>query len=144
MEDVLIRYIHFLGIIGVGATLSAEHMLIKAEMTVQEIRRLALIDALYGLSAGLVLLAGLALWFVVGDADYYLGNWIFHLKLAVFVTVGVLSLWPTFFFLRARRQAEGTVYVPSLMLMLIRAELALFLLIPLLAVLMARGYGVIG
>ncbi|WP_321394691.1 DUF2214 family protein [Emcibacter sp.] len=144
MEDVFIRYFHFLGIIGVGATLTAEHLLLKSEMTVTEMRRIAVIDALYGLSAGIVLLAGLALWFVVGNADYYLGNWIFHLKLGVFVLIGVLSLWPTFFFLKSRKMTGDTIQVPRKMIMAIRLELLLYFLLPLLAVLMARGYGVMG
>ncbi|MCB1050997.1 MAG: DUF2214 family protein, partial [Acidobacteria bacterium] len=51
MAEVWVRYFHFLGIIAVGASLVAEHLLLKAELTPKEIQRLARIDAIYGLSA---------------------------------------------------------------------------------------------
>ncbi|WP_417316918.1 DUF2214 family protein [Emcibacter sp.] len=144
MEDVFIRYFHFLGILGIAATLVAEHLLLKSEMTVTEMRRIALIDGLYGLSAVTVLVAGLALWFVVGIPDYYAANWIFHLKIGVFVVLGILSLGPTFFFLKNRKQTGGMIAVPPKMIKIIRIELTLLAVMPLLAVLMARGYGMMG
>ena len=144
MEDIFFRYIHFLGILGVASTLVAEHLLLKPEMTVAEMRRIALIDGLYGLSAVTVLVAGLTLWLVVGMPDYYAANWIFHLKLGVFVLIGILSLWPTLFFLKNRKQTEGVIAVPSKMILVIRIELTLLAIMPLLAVLMARGYGMMG
>jgi putative membrane protein len=89
------------------------------------------------------------LWYGKG-LDYYLGNSLFHTKVGLFILVGLISVVPTFVFLNWRNSLKaGEVPQVSarqarLVIMAIRLELLLLLAIPLLAVLMARGYGVIG
>jgi len=137
----LIRYLHFIAIFGVVSTVVAEHLLIKEQMSRAEIKRLSIIDAIYGISAVSVLVMGLLLWFVVGKpAAYYNANWIFHLKVSLFLVVALLSIVPTRYLLKNRKgDLQEMVQVPGNIKMVIRLELLLLLIIPLLATLMALG-----
>ena len=79
-----------------------------------------------------------------------MGNSLFHAKLGLFVLVGLLSILPTVVFIKWRKTVKvGQVPDPTtrqmrLVIWSIRIELLLLLVIPLLATLMARGYGVTG
>ncbi len=142
MLETLVRYVHFIGILTLAATLFHEYLSLKPATPAATIQRLARVDAVYGLSALTVLAAGLALWFLVGKpASFYSGNVLFHLKLGLFVVIGVLSIYPTVFLLRQRNADAGTVVVPRRLLLVLKVEMAMLVLMPLLAVLMARGYG---
>lgn len=140
---LLIKYLHFLGIFAVVGSLTTELFLVKPELTRSEIRRLGLVDGVYGLGAILVVAAGLLLWLEVGKpAEFYSRNWIFHLKFSLFVVIGVLSIWPTVFFIKNRKGEESeTVQMPRWMIRIVYAEVAILLIMPLLAVLMANGIG---
>jgi putative membrane protein len=139
---VLIRYLHFVSILVLFGTLLAENILIKRTLARSEIVRLARIDAWFGLSAA-SLTAGLFLWFRYGKgAEFYLKNPVFHAKLGLFLAVGLLSIYPTVVFLKRRKGDPGeSVALPGRLIGFLRLELALALLIPLFAVLMARGFG---
>lgn len=141
IEDVITRYLHVLGFMTLFAALVAEHLFFKREMTPAEIKRMAVLDAIYGVAAAIVIATGFILWFGVGKpADFYTKNPIFHVKFTLFFLVAALSLYPTYFFIRHRQSTENVI-APKAVIMLIRAELALLLLIPLMAVLMALGIG---
>lgn len=150
MAQAIAAYLHYLSIFVLLALLSIEHLQFKLPLDLTRARQLIVVDMAYGLTAGVVLATGLArvIWFVKGSA-YYLGNSLFHAKVGLFVLVALLSILPTFVFLNWRNQLKAG-QVPSvsprqakLVIMTIRLELLLLLIIPLLAVLMARGYGVI-
>jgi len=140
MEDVILRYLHFIGLIGLSSALVSEHLLLRKEMEPAELRRMALIDLVYGLSALLMLSAGLLLWFAGNKPSaFYTQNGLFHIKLTLFVVMAGLSVYPTAFFLR-KRKSSGPVLIPKSIYMMIRSELLLLIFIPLLAVFMAAGY----
>jgi putative membrane protein len=142
MDEVLVRYMHFLGIIILSAALVSEHVLLSIDTSVKKFKRLAFIDAIFGLSAIVIVTAGSLLWFVVGKpSEFYSQNWIFHTKLTVFLLIAILSIYPTLFFIRNRNKSIEQVWVPKTLIMVIRAELSLLLLMPLLAALMAHGFG---
>ncbi|MBU2713547.1 DUF2214 family protein [Zooshikella harenae] len=142
MVEIIVRYVHFIGIIGLGATLVAEHLLISTELSAQQIKKIARIDAVYGISALVTLIAGLLLWFVVGKpADYYLKNWIFHTKISLFILIVILSIYPTIFFIKNRNSTLSKISVSKAIPIILRVELTLFLLLPFLALMVARGYG---
>jgi len=145
-SEIILRYIHFISIFAIVGTLSSEHLLLKKEMTRLELKRLSRIDAIYGLAALTLLGAGLTLWFsgVGKPAVYYSQNWIFHLKITCFLIIGLLSIYPTVFFIKNRGDQNEVVQVPSVIFWLLRMELLLLLIIPLLAGLMARGVGFFG
>jgi putative membrane protein len=99
---------------------------------------------LYGLGAVLVLIAGLTLWFWVGKpAEFYTKNWIFHTKLTLFIVLGLLSIYPTVFFLRNRKghDMDTEIRVPIGIFVCLRLELVLLFIIPLLATFMSLGIG---
>ncbi|MFZ6009249.1 MAG: DUF2214 family protein [Bacteroidota bacterium] len=145
--EIFIRYIHFISIFTIVGTLASEHLLLKKEMTRAEIGKLARIDAVYGIAAVVLLLAGLTLWFggIGKPAVYYTKNWIFHTKITLFLTVGLLSIYPTVFFIKNRKgNPAEIVIIPKSVFWMLRFELLLLFVIPLLAGLMARGVGFFG
>lgn len=144
--EIFLRYTHFISIFTIVGTLVSEHLLLKKEMTRPELKRLSRIDAIYGLAALTLLGVGLTLWFsgVGKPAVYYSKNWIFHLKLTCFLIIGLLSIYPTIFFIKNRGDQNEVVQIPSIIFWLLRMELILLFIIPLLAGMMARGVGFFG
>lgn len=134
---------HHLAVFGLLAVLAIEWAVVRPGLTLDQARRVARIDALYGASAGAVLVVGLARleW---GDTafDFYAENPTFWLKMASFATIGALSIGPTRRFLRWRRAdiapADDDIGAAR---RAIRIQLAVFPMIPVLAALMARGIG---
>ena len=139
----IVKYFHIIFIFGVVSTVVAEHLLLKEQMTRQEVRRVAILDGIYGACAIALLAMGLLMWFVLGKpAEYYNVNWIFHLKVGLFVVVGLLSIVPTRYLLKNRKgDQQEVIAVPKSIKMIIRLELLLLFIIPLLATLMAQGIG---
>lgn len=145
--EIFLRYIHFLCIFAIVGSLVSEHLLLKKSLTRREIARLASIDAVYGIAAMILVAAGLTLWLgsVGKPAVVYSKNWIFHAKLSVFVLVGLSSIIPTVFFTKNRKgNPDELVPVPSRVATMLRLELALLAIMPLLAGLMAHGVGFYG
>ena len=144
--EIILRYFHFISIFAIVGTLVSEHLLLKPEMTRLEIKMLSKIDAIYGLAALTLLGVGLTLWFggFGKPSVYYTKNWIFHLKITLFALIGILSIYPTVFFLKNRGDQDDKIKIPSSIFWLLRIELALLFVIPLLAGMMARGVGFIG
>ncbi|MFN3840044.1 MAG: DUF2214 family protein [Cyclobacteriaceae bacterium] len=145
--ELLLRYLHFISIFTIVAALASEHLLLKKFLTRAELSRLAKIDAVYGVAAVVLLVVGLTLWLggVGKPAVVYSKNWIFHIKLTLFIAIGLLSIYPTVFFLKNRKgNMHEEVNVPSSIFWMLRLELALLFVIPWLAGLMARGVGYFG
>jgi putative membrane protein len=145
--ELLLRYLHFIFIFAIVGALVSEHLLLKKTMTRAELGRLANIDGVYGLAALALVAVGLTLW--LGSygkpAVVYTKNWIFHTKLTLFVIIGLLSIYPTVFFLKNQKgDANETVAVPAAIFWMLRLEILLLFVIPLLAGLMARGVGFFG
>ncbi|MEO1052295.1 MAG: DUF2214 family protein [Bacteroidota bacterium] len=145
-EIIILRYLHFIAIFGVVSAIVSEHLLVKDVMTRKEIKRVLIIDRIYGVSAIIVLAAGFALWFWVGKpAEFYSKNGLFHTKVTLFVVVGILSIYPSIFFAKNRKgNPEEEVELPKKIKMMLRLELLLVFIIPLLATMMAQGVGYSG
>jgi putative membrane protein len=145
--EIILRYLHFISIFGIVGTLVSEHLLLKKQMTRAEITRLAKIDSVYGLAALTLLAAGMTLWLsgVGKPSVYYSKNWIFHTKITCFLVIGLLSIYPTVFFIRNRKgNPDEIVDIPKNVFWMLRLELMILFIIPLLAGLMARGIGFFG
>ena len=142
-ELIISRYIHFIGIMIVFAMVLAENVLLKEQVNRLEIQRLFKIDGIYGLFSIIVVAAGLYLWLGIGKpAEYYSGNHLFLTKVGLFIIVGILSLWPTIFYFKNRKgNPDELVLIPNRIRLIVKLELAILLLIPLLASLMAQGVG---
>jgi len=84
-------------------------------------------------------------WGFGKPAVYYTKNWVFHTKITLFLLVGLLSIYPTVFFIKNRKgNSQEIVEVPGAVIWTLRIELTLLLIIPLLAGLMAHGVGFFG
>jgi putative membrane protein len=148
LAHVITAYLHFLGIMTLMATLLAEHVTLHPHMTRLHIQRLAMIDLFYGIAAGIVFLTGLLRFAYFGKGiHFYVGNPLFYVKVGMFLLVALISIYPTVQFLsywkmlkQDQMPAVDTQRVTRLR-SVIRLELGLLLVIPLLAVLMARGIG---
>ena len=142
--EIFLRYLHFISIFAIVSSLVSEHLLLQKRMTRSQLGRIARVDSVYGMAALTLLAAGFTLWLggFGKPTAFYSGNWIFHTKISLFLLVGLLSIYPTVFFIRGRRgNPEEVVAVPSKVFWLLRCELALLAIIPLLAGLMAKGIG---
>ena len=146
--QIFLAYFHILLIMLTMGALISEHLLIKPKMKADQIRSLATLDLIYGITATLILITGLLRFFLYDKGtSYYLSNPLFHIKITLFLIIGLLSLYPTMQYLRWRKQiaadAEFNPHpkVVSRITMILRIELLLFAVIPLLAVMMARGMG---
>lgn len=139
--ELFIRYLHFISIITVAGALVSEHMLLAKQLPKSVIKKLSIIDAIYGVAAILIVLTGLTMWFGVGKgADYYTKNPLMHIKFTLFIVLGILSIWPTIFFIKNRKgDANEMIDIPKRIFMFIRIEILLLFIIPYLAVLIARG-----
>lgn len=143
-EFIIIRYIHFLGILIVFGMVVAELLLIKPELKRVEIQRIFRLDGIYGFFSLVVVSAGLYLWLgnIGKPAEFYSKNPVMHIKVGLFILVGVLSIWPTVFYFKNRKgPSDEKVNVPPFIKRVVRLELIILLLIPLLAALMAQGRG---
>ena len=148
MVSALVAYLHYLAMISIAVVLTLELLYCAPGLSDARVRVLARIDAGLGAAAIVALVTGVArvVWFGKGAA-FYLHNPVFHLKLALFLAIGLLSIPPTLQFLRWVRSLKGgarnvaAYYQVARLRRYIHAELMLFVLIPLAAALMARGIG---
>ena len=142
--EIVLRYLHFISIFAIAGVLISENLLLKNTMTRDELSRLARIDAVYGLAALTLLGAGLTLWLgsISKPAEFYTNNWIFLTKISLFIAIGLLSIYPTVFFIKNRKgQPTDIVKIPTSISWMLRLEIFLLFIIPLLAGIMAKGIG---
>lgn len=142
----LIPYLHYIGIMVLMGSLISEHLILKPSIKKDQIKSLATIDLLYGISAIVVLATGLLRWFVYGKGyDFYMSTPLFHIKLTLFIILGILSIFPSVKISKWRKQIKRgeepqiTEKGVKKLLMYIRIELLIIVIIPLLAVMIARG-----
>ena len=142
--EIFLRYIHFICIFAVASSLVAEHLLLKPSLKRKEIGRLAKIDGIYGFAVLILLAAGMTLW-LGGHGkpmEFYTQNALFQTKLGLFLLIGLLSIYPTVFFFKKRKgDPTELVTIPKSIFWMIRLELFLVFIIPLLAGLMSKGIG---
>ena len=145
----ILAYLHYASFIGVFITLALELVLFKPKITTQTAKLLQKADGLYGLFAILVVTTGLIrVFYLEKGSDYYFSNYIFLVKFGLFIVIGILSIWPTVYFMKWRKllnsgaqeiETEHSKY--KFIRRFIHIELSFLALLPLLAALMARGYG---
>lgn len=140
--ELILRYFHFVSIFVIVGSLVSEHLLLKPTLSRKEINLISRIDGIYGLAVLTLLAAGLTLWFggFGKPTEFYSQNPTFHLKLSLFVGIGLLSIYPTVFFNKNRKgNPDEILSVPKAIFWMIRLELILLFLIPILAGMMAKG-----
>jgi len=141
-------WLHLLAI-GVGAgMLLTEYWLCRRMPDRIQVRLLGQVDMGYQLALIGSLATGLARALYYGqDVAYYLANRLFWLKIAIFFTIVVVAIAPTLQYIRWNREARSAPTFTPLERDVERARasialgLGLWLILPLIAILVARGYG---
>ncbi|WP_413706899.1 DUF2214 family protein [Ralstonia sp. Ralssp110] len=146
--DALLAYLHYISIFTLIVFLTAEAVVLRPDMTPEIRQRLARYDAVFGFAALAVLITGsLRVFYGAKGYGFYVHNPVFHVKVGLFILVGLMSIVPTINILRWKKQGKTLPnFVPT------PAEIAktrrwvmieshLIIFIPLAAVLMARGIG---
>lgn len=146
--DLVLAVIHHLLVFSLAGILAAELVLVRPGLTGGSLGLLGRLDGLYGLVALLVVAVGFGrVFYGLRGWEYYVYYWAFWAKMAAFAAVGLLSIQPTMRIMRWRKSAAGApaVAVPNAEIATVRgflkAQAAVFLLIPLLAAVMARAIG---
>jgi putative membrane protein len=146
--ELLLAIVHHLLVFSLAGIIAAEFVLVRNTLDASTIRRVARIDRHYGMIAMLVILAGVArVVYGLKGWEFYVYNWVFWAKMAAFAVVGLLSINPTRRFIAWSRQtgSDPGFRVPDGELSAVRktvlAQAIVFLLIPVFAAAMARGYG---
>jgi putative membrane protein len=148
MTDLILAILHHTLVFGLAGVLAAEIAMMRPGLTLVGLKRLAIVDAHYGALAGLIIVVGiLRVVYGIKGPDAYLPNVFFWAKMAAFAAVALLSIAPTVRIVAWRRKAkvdpafcpfeEEVKRVRGFLL----AEAAVFVLIPVFAAVMARGYG---
>lgn len=138
--------LHFLLAFTLVACLAAELALLRGPSAQLPFSSLAKIDAVYGLSAVLLVAVGVyRALFLDKGWDYYSQSIPFILKLSLFGLVALLSIHPTVQFIRARRGGrEMTPQAVRRIRMIVALELVLIAALIVCASMAARGIGFAG
>lgn len=146
--EAILAYLHLLAILTMVVFIASEAALCRVEwLNAAVVERLAKVDRIYGIAAVAVIATGVArTWWGMKGTAWYWTNPLLHLKLTLFVIVGLISIFPTMRYLRWRKALRATGALPAeaevrktRKLVMIQAHL--IALIPLAAVFLARGFG---
>jgi putative membrane protein len=144
-------FIHHAAAFLIVAALMVELVVLKSELTPTSARSVLRMDTVYGIAALVLLVAGFVRVFHTEKGSaYYFDSGAFLLKLALFIVVGLLSIYPTLKFLgwrKALREGRVPDFDPATrrrVRMLIHIELTLLFVIMLMAIMMARGIWYLG
>jgi putative membrane protein len=146
--SALFAFLHHVAAFVLFAAIVLEFVVIRDALTVQTAQRLLRADAVVGMSAVIVLVAGVlrAVLFEKGT-DFYLHSVPFLAKVTLFVLIALLSIYPTVKFLSFRpalkqgKAPEVDAGTLRTLRTVLHVELAGVVVLMLLAALMARGIG---
>ena len=146
LTESLLAYAHFVAILTLVVFITSEAALCRPEwMNAAVVRRLARVDIIYMVAAIAVLVTGFArtYWGVKGF-EWYWHQPLLHIKVTLFVIVGLISIAPTRDFIRWRKALDANGALPAeaevrKVRKLIMVQAHLVMLIPLAGVLLARG-----
>jgi putative membrane protein len=146
LTESLLAYAHFIAILALVVFLSSEAALTRSEwLNAAVVRRLARLDILYLGAAVAVLATGvLRTWLGIKGVHWYWHQPLLHLKVGLFVLIGLMSIVPTRLFLRWRKQLDADGSLPPAdevrrARRWVMIEAHLLILIPLAATMLARG-----
>jgi putative membrane protein len=151
MAAAVFAWLHLVAVGLAFGLLLSEYWLCRRIPDRLQVRLLGTVDLGYFLALIGSLATGLArLLFFGQDTSYYLANRLFWLKIALFIVIGLIALFPTRQYIHWNREARTAPTFAPLTRELERVrgslalQLGLMLLLPLLGILVARGYGVPG
>lgn len=147
MTDLLLAILHHLLIFLLAAILAAEWVLVRPGLSDGGLKLLAKIDSAYGgVALAIILIGAGRVYFGLKGWEFYVFNPLFWAKMGAFVVVGLLSIRPTTRIIAWRKSSENDAQRVADEEVLavrpwIKAEIAVFALIPIFAAAMARGIG---
>jgi putative membrane protein len=148
---VTLAFLHHAAAFVIVGVLTAELVVLRGELSLVSARSVLRIDAAYGVAAAVLLVVGfLRVFYTEKGAAYYFHSGPFLVKIALFLIVGLLSIYPTWQFLgwrgalRAGRAPTLDESVRRRVRMVLHIELTLLFVIMLCAAMMARGIGYFG
>lgn len=146
--DAILAYLHHLGIGLLIVCLAMETALVRQPFTAMLIYRLARIDSGTGFAAALILFAGVGrVMYGLKGSEFYISNHMFWTKMTMFALAALASIPVTITILKWRKAAiVNANFQPDAKSLRrvqrhIQIEWGIILIIPLAAVLMARGFG---
>ena len=143
MLDLTLAIGHHLLIFAIFGIICVEFWAVRPGLSAAIISRIGALDVFYGILAAAVVVIGFGrAIFAAKGWGYYSHNAFFWAKLTTFALIGVLSLPPTRALIRWRRSGvQPNEAEVAKIRGYLHAELALFVLLPLFAAAMARGFG---
>jgi len=148
LKSATVAYVHYLSFMLCFGALIYERISLKPNPNRKETISMVIADIVYGIAGVALLVSGIYRVIKFGQgSEFYTQNPIFWVKIAIFVVVGSLSLYPTItYVLWAVPLSKGTLptvteNLVSRLRLIINIELVGFASIPLLATIMARGIG---
>jgi putative membrane protein len=148
LAEALFAWLHLLAAGAAAGLLITEYWLCRRPPDRHGVRLLGTVDLGYFLALIASLATGLARALFYGrDPTFYLDNRLFWLKIVIFAAIVLLAIIPSLQYLRWNREARSApVFAPlSREVLRVRSSIAfglgLWLLLPLIAVLVGRGYG---
>jgi putative membrane protein len=146
--DLVLAIVHHVLVFMLAGILAFEIGSVGLTIKRNEILRVGRVDNWYGILAGVIIVVGFVRATIAAKGwAYYEVNIFFWAKIATFVLVALLSIPPTVAIIgwRNRLKGDAAFAPPEDAVRRVRgylwAEAALFLLIPVFAAGMARGYG---
>jgi putative membrane protein len=146
--EALLAYAHILAILTLVVFISSEAALCRPGwLNAKVVERLPVVDRVYGIAAGAVLLTGLArTWWGIKGTAWYWSNGLLHAKLGLFLAIGLMSIKPTLMYIRWRRELRATGAMPSdgevrTARKWVMVQAHIIAIIPIFAVFLARGFG---
>ena len=147
-NDLVLAIVHHVLVFTLAGILAFEIGTVSLAMKRDEILRVGRVDNWYGILAGVIIVVGFIRASVAAKGwTYYEFNVFFWAKIATFVVVALLSIPPTVAIIRWRNalKSNAAFAPPAEAIRRVRgylwAQAALFLLLPVFAAAMARGYG---
>ena len=143
-----VAYVHYLSFMLCFGALVLERRLIRPNPDRKDAIAMVITDVVYGLAALALLVSGIlrVLYFGQGS-EFYTQNPLFWWKVGAYLSVGALSLYPTITYilwaipLRKGELPQVSEALAKRLAWILNIELVGFALVPMLAVLMARGVG---
>ncbi len=148
MTSALMAFLHHFAAFALTAAIVYEHVTFRKDLSLAETRRIQIMDIIYGVFAGALVVVGLlrVFYFEKGPA-YYAHNWFFWLKMLGFLVAALLSIYPTIRFISWRKFVARNE-VPAIsdqevkrIKMFLRLETVAIAVILFSAAMMARGIG---
>ncbi|NOX86015.1 MAG: DUF2214 family protein [Chlorobi bacterium] len=145
--NILIPYLHFLGIMILTGSLMAMYILVTSGLSKTKIKLISDMNVLYWVSLVVILITGLVRWFMIGKhASFYNSNPLFHTKVTLFAIIAILAVFSSIrigkwkSLIHMGRVSDISDRESDKFLWLLRIQFLLIAIIPFLAVMVNIGY----